>query len=87
MHNPSRELEIGSEKPDVVANYNANMGYVDFSDRMANSYTFGRKILKWTKKLFFHLLDLSILNAFILFKMKNPKGGLKNFRQNLIFQM
>ncbi|GFY22141.1 piggyBac transposable element-derived protein 4 [Trichonephila clavipes] len=41
------------EKPALITCYNSNMGFVDLSDRMANSYTLGRKTLKWTKKLFF----------------------------------
>jgi len=42
------------------------MGYVDNCDRMAVSYSIGRCTFKWTKKLFFHLLDLAILNSYIL---------------------
>ena len=33
--------------------YNHHMGYVDKSDRMANSYSTSRRTFKWTKKLFF----------------------------------
>ena len=47
-------------KLQIVMDYNHRMGYVDKGDRMANN-TF-----KWTKKLFFHLLDLAILNSYIL---------------------
>lgn len=32
-----------------------------------------RKIVKWYKKIFFHLMDLSILNAYILLKLKHSK--------------
>ena len=45
---------------------NWHMGYVDKGDRMANSYSINRRTWKWTKKLFFHLLDLAILNSYIL---------------------
>ena len=34
---------------------------------MANSYPINRRTWKWTKKLFFHLFDLAILNSYILF--------------------
>ena len=46
--------------------YNYHMGYVDKGDRMANSYSISRRTFKWTKKLFFHLLGLAILNDYIL---------------------
>ena len=55
-------------KPHVIEDYNAHMGYVDKSDRMANSYGISRRTWKWTKKLFFHLTDMTILNAFLLHK-------------------
>lgn len=47
-----------------------------------------RKTVKWYKKLFFHMLDLSILNAYILYKQK--KGitlELIDFRLQVIRQI
>jgi hypothetical protein len=40
------------------------MGFVDKSDRMANSYGIAWRTWKWTKKLFFHLTDMTILTVF-----------------------
>ena len=34
---------------------------------MANSYFINRRTWKWTKKLFFHLFDLAILNSYIFY--------------------
>jgi len=53
-------------KPQIVMEYNHHMGYVDKGYRMANSYSISCRTFKWTKKLFFHLLDLAILNSCIL---------------------
>jgi len=53
-------------KPHIVERYNRHMGFVNLSDRMANSYSMSRRNFKWTTKLFFHLLDLTILNSWIL---------------------
>jgi hypothetical protein len=53
-------------KPQIVAHYFRHMGYVNKGDRMANSYSICRQKLKWAKKLFFHLLELAILNSYIL---------------------
>jgi len=55
-----------SSEAAIVADYNRHMGHVDNVDRMANSYTASRRTGKWTKKLFFHLLDLAIVNSYIL---------------------
>jgi len=49
------------------------MGYVDKGDRMANSYSVSRHTFKWMKKLFFHLLDLVILNSHILHSLCGGK--------------
>ena len=71
IHNGPAEGNFCTEggktiKPQIVVDYNNHMGYVDKGDRMANSYSISRRTFKWTKKLFFHLLDLAILNSYIL---------------------
>ena len=53
-------------KHNIVERYNWHMGYVNNSDRMANSYFMSPRTFKWTTKLFFHFLDLTILNSWIL---------------------
>ena len=50
------------------------MGYVDKGDRMAETYySINHRTWKWTKKLFFHLFDLAILNSYILFSSLGGK--------------
>jgi hypothetical protein len=53
-------------KPQIVTEYNRHMGYVDKGDRMANNFSISRRTFKWTKKLFFRLLELAILNSHFL---------------------
>jgi len=53
-------------KPHIVERYNQHMGYVNNSDHMANSYSMSRCTFEWTTKIFFHLLDLTVLNSWIL---------------------
>ncbi|PNF24699.1 hypothetical protein B7P43_G17356 [Cryptotermes secundus] len=70
MHCPPAEGSFCDEhenaiKPAIVVDYNKHMDYVQKVDRMANSYSISQT-RKWTNKLFFHLLDLMILNSFIL---------------------
>jgi len=67
-------------KPQIVARYNRHMGYVNISDHMANSYLMCRRTFKWTTKLFFHLLDLTLLNSWILFSPCGAKCTHKDFR-------
>jgi len=81
IHNPPAEGKFRASngkaiKPQIVADYTRHMGYVDKADRMENSYSIDRRTWKWTKKLFFHLFDLSILNSYILFSSL----GVRKFR-------
>ena len=71
IHNAPVEDNFCSEggkaiKQQILMDCNHRMGFVDKSDRMANSYSISWRTFKWTKKLFFHLLDLAILNSYIL---------------------
>ena len=60
------------------------MGFVDKSDRMVNSYGIACRTWKWTKKLFFHLIDMTILNAFLIHKSCGAKMMHKNFCEILV---
>jgi len=74
-------------KPYIVEQYNRHVGYVDNSDRMANSYSMCRRTFKWTTKLFFHFLDLTVLNSWILLSSCGAKYTHRDFRllvRNLI---
>ena len=67
-------------KPHIVERYNRHMGYVNNSDRMANSYSLSRHTFKWTMKLFFHPLDLTVLNSWILLSSRRAKYTHRDFR-------
>jgi hypothetical protein len=62
----SRRNRITNEiirKPNVVTNYNKYMGGVDRSDQMI-SYTINVvKSFKWWKKVFFHVLAITVLHC------------------------
>lgn len=52
--------------PEASSQYNKNMGGVDKQDQIIQLYDCTRKTMKWTKKLFFHFLQVSACNAYIL---------------------
>ena len=71
------------------------MNGVDKSDQILSSNNLPRKCLRWWKTLFFHLIDIAIVNSFILFqelrkqykldKVKRPKDySLLHFREELV---
>ena len=92
MHDPPAEGNFWDEsgnalKPETVDHYNQHMGYVAKSDRMANSYSISCRTWKCTKKLFFHLLNLTILNSYVLLMSCSPKLSHRDFRLTLVRNM
>ncbi|XP_022904015.2 piggyBac transposable element-derived protein 4-like [Onthophagus taurus] len=76
------------KKPECVVHYNQNMGAVDRTDMMLSSTECVRKTLKWYKKLFFHILDLCVLNSHALFLTQHPeKLALADFQLSLTRQL
>ena len=66
------------EKPEAVYYYCSQMGGVDLSDQLLNYFSFLRKSTKWSRKLLIHLINLVILNAYIL----NRHYGLQKMSQD-----
>ena len=61
------------------------MGGVDKADQYSAYYLFGKQSVKWWKKLMFWLLEVAIVNSYILYKatVDNPLSH-SNYRQKLI---
>jgi hypothetical protein len=51
---------------------------------MTNIYSISRWTWKWTKKLFFHLLDLTVLNSYIIPHTCGSKLSHREFQLRLI---
>ena len=54
--------------PEVVLDYTANMGGVDRADQLCRYYLPDRKTCRWNVKLITYLLEMCVVNAFILMK-------------------
>jgi hypothetical protein len=61
-------------KPTCVMEYNKNMGAVDRSDMMISSLECVHKSMKWYRKFFFHLLDITLLNSHAVYNVKTGKN-------------
>ena len=64
-------------KPAAVVDYIGNMAGVDHSDQMVSYMPMHRKTIKWWKKLAFHFLTLTMIQAHCLYlhhrKQQNKK--------------
>lgn len=61
--------------PRVIKEYNAHMGGVDLMDSFIGRYRIRIKSRKWTTRLFYHLLDMTVINAWVLYKKVNTVKG------------
>jgi hypothetical protein len=67
----------GIMKPVCVLDYTKNMGGDDQNDHYCATYAFVRKSLKWRRKLFFWCLEVSIVNAYILYSCHQKQSNIK----------
>lgn len=75
-------------KPECVMSYNANMGAIDKTDMLLSSIECVRRTLKWYKKLFFHMVDMSLLNAYSAYKtVTRNQISLADFQLKLINEL
>ena len=79
-------------KPDVVVDYNENMRLVDKADSQTSEVECMRKSVKWYKKFFLHLIDITMLNAYNFWLVKRDmdptkKLTLGQFTYNVAFQL
>ena len=54
-------------KPFVVNHYNHSMNGVDHADQYTVYFSFIRKARKWWRKLFFWMLEVAMVNSYILY--------------------
>ena len=75
-------------KPSAVLSYNDHMGGVDVFDQVAKYYYPLRSTVKWWKKLFMHLFNMSITNSYIMYhKYSGNKMSHFDYRNTLLKQL
>ena len=71
------------DKPQMILDYNKHMGGVDISDKMVCHYASERSTRRYWKKIFQNLMDISVLNSWILHSETYPAKKISR-RQFLI---
>lgn len=75
-------------KPKCIRDYNNSMGAVDRTDMMLSNVSSIRRTQKWYKKLFLHILDLSVLNSHAVYLcISGKKPTLSEFHIELVRQL
>ena len=79
------------KKPKCCVDYKKAMRGVDLNDQIRSAYTIARpKTKKYYRKMYFNLLDMAILNSFIVFnyhRLEKEKRTFLKFKENLIKQL
>jgi len=75
--------------PEAVATYNRIMGGVDKFDQLRERYASGRRSVKWWHRIFYYVIDLAIVDAFIMWKMDKSSANHDQltFRLHLVRQL
>ena len=65
----TRRVEEGQEEISklVVEEYNSFMGEVDWSNQLLSYYGFPHCTVKWWRWAMFQLLDMAVVNAYIMY--------------------
>lgn len=69
--------KISIDRPQVVQEYNINMGGVDLMNQMISYYRIFIRSKKWTLRMVTHFIDFSVIQSWIEYKMDCQKLGVR----------
>lgn len=73
MHSePDIDHSNEKKKPEVILAYNATKGGVDTMDQMVRCYSVKRMTRRWPMVIFYNMIDVSALNAYIIWMSLKP---------------
>lgn len=74
MHmSPVIESNKETAKPDIILYYNKTKSGVDNMDKLLAEYTVKRRTNRWPLALFFNIIDIAALAAYIIYMEHNPQ--------------
>jgi len=79
--------------PNIISVYNKHMGGVDLLDAIIGRYKISIKSRKWYMRLFYHLVDITVTNSWILQKRiyeskgQKYKSSLADFHEELAISL
>lgn len=74
--------------PTAVKSYSQHMGGVDKADMLCSIYGLNRKAKKWWHRLFFGIIDRTVVNAMIAYnKLQNTKTNTLHFRRQVALSL
>lgn len=82
MKRPQGEQDkVAIPCPTAIRDYNLFMSGVDLADQQLSYYSLTQRCtIKWRKKVFWRIIDIAIINSWIVFKINNPNSKIKSQR-------
>ena len=73
--------------PQIIKQYNKSMGGVDLADLLIALYRIPCKTKRWYQKIFWHLVDIAKVNAWLLYRLhyQQYEYATKNQKSLLVF--
>lgn len=76
MHHEPKVADNSKKLPEIISFYNSTKGGVDTVDKMLSCYSCKRKNNRWTMAVFSNIIDISALNAYIIYNEIDPNWKL-----------
>lgn len=90
MSSSHQKLEISSradKKPLMILDYNANKGGTDLMDSRIEDYSCKRKTRRYPVVFFFNILDVTLLNSFLIMELNGYTKSRKIFIKKVAEQL
>ena len=72
-------------KPEVILTYSETKAGVDTVYQMTRNYSCKRKTRRWSLVVFYNMLDISAINAYVIWKALNPNWNSKKSRKRRLY--
>lgn len=72
------------QKPEVITFYNGTKSGVDVVDKMTTSYNVARATRRWPQVVFYNIMNIANINAFVIHRHNNPATECSNSRRLFI---
>lgn len=76
MHH-GKAIDAATGKPEIIAYYNSTKGGVDSLDQKCANYACNRRTRRWPMAVFFAVLNISTVNAFVLYQSYKDVQSIK----------
>ncbi|CAK1598332.1 unnamed protein product [Parnassius mnemosyne] len=77
MHHDDIIDEGELKKPEMILFYNKTKGGVDTNDKLCSTYNVARRTKRWPMVIFFHLFNVSAINAFVIYNFNNNEATIR----------